>query len=488
MEKTSDKPEKESQSDILIRLGEQAKFLCDEQEKPYAAVEIGGHTELLDMGKERFKDFLTREFFLETGKAPSLEAMNQALGTLKALAKFGGKKRRLKKRVAEWKGTIYYDLADKRWRSVRIAPDGCRILEKSPLLFLRNNNMKAQVEPDLANGDVMLLKKHLRLRRSEDWILCAVYIVTCLIPTIPHPVLIIAGEKGAAKSTTLRMLKSIIDPSTRDLLVMPNAKNELALTLSNSYMPCFDNLDSLSAEKSDLLCTASTGGSIGKRKLYSDDDEISLSFKHCVGMNGINVVATRPDLLDRSLILELKRIPEEERKEESVIWKEFNKDLPRIVGGAMTALSKAMSIFPTVKLDRLFRMADFTRWSFAVAEALDLGGENFLEAYQQNQSYANEEAIESHPVAAAIVAFTEKHSKWEGTVSDFLRRLERIAFKEKINTTSKLWPKASHVLSKRLKEIKSNLEQKGIRYSISHGGSAKIITIIKKDKDTETSD
>ncbi|NLI13822.1 hypothetical protein [Pelotomaculum propionicicum] len=220
MEKT---PEKESQSDILIRLRRQSKLICDEQEKPYAAVEIGGHTELMDMGKERFRDFLTREFFLETGRAPSLEAMNQALGTLKALAKFEGPKRRLKKRVAALKGTIYYDLADKQWRAVRIAPDGCRILEKSPLLFLRNTNMKAQVEPDLANGDMMLLKKHLRLRRSTDWILCAVYIVTCLIPTIPHPILIIAGEKGAAKSTTLRMLKTIIDPSTRDLLVMPNA-------------------------------------------------------------------------------------------------------------------------------------------------------------------------------------------------------------------------------------------------------------------------
>lgn len=47
-----------------------------------------------------------------------------------------------------------------------------------------------------------------------------------------------------------------------------------------------------------------------------------------MSLNGINIVATRPDLLDRSILLELERIPKTERKTEKEIEEEFEKDLP----------------------------------------------------------------------------------------------------------------------------------------------------------------
>lgn len=482
--KKKEKKKEKSQADILLEFMNGAKYICDELNQPYAIVPVDDHRELMRVGPGRFTDWLIREYFMSKGKAPGVDSLHQAMNTIKAMSRFQGEERQLQRRVAEKDGNFYYDLCEKGWRVVKITSEGCKILKNAPFLFVKSQNMKAQVEPDF-KGDIQLLRKHLRIRKESNWILCFVYIVTCLIPNIPHPVLVIAGEKGSSKSTTLRMLRCIIDPAAKELLTMPNSKQDLALTLSKSYMPCFDNLDNLSAEKSDLLCMASTGGGISKRMLYTDDEEVTLSFKRCVGMNGINVVATRADLLDRALILELSRIPETERKEESIVWEEFNNDLPQIIGGAMTVLSKAMKIYPEVKLDRLLRMADFTRWGYAIAEAMGIGGEKFLSAYEKNQSYANEEAIDSHPVAAAIVAYMAKNSKWNGSVTDFLMQLEIIAEREKINTTSKVWPKASHVLSKRLKEIKSNLEQKGIFYSIRSGGTAKMINIEKKVKETE---
>lgn len=483
MQKNRGEPQekKESHADILIQIGRQAQFLRDEFGQPFAEVTIDGHKELMKINRGRFQDYLTKEFFEEKDKPPSLDALNQALSTLQAIAKFKGEKRKFHRRLAKVGKKFYYDLADKYWRIVRMSEEGSKILKNSPCVFVRTGNTKAQVEPDLENGDLLLLKKHLKLVRDRDWIMCLVYVVTCFVPAIPHPVLVLAGEKGSSKSTTLKMLKNIIDPSGQELLSMPNSKNDLALVLSNSYMPCFDNMDNLSAEKSDLLCMASTGGSISKRKLFSDEEEINLSFKHCVALNGINVIATRADLLDRSVILELSRIPDEERKEESIVWDDFQNDLPRIVGGAMNTLSKAMSIYPTVKIEKLFRMADFTRWGFAVAEALDLDGEEFLKAYRLNQRFANEEAIESHPIAAAVVALMKTDATWNGTVSALLKRLQRIAYNENINTNSKAWPNASHILSRRLKEIKYNLEQKGIFYSIRHGGQAKMISLEKKE-------
>ena len=59
--------------------------------------------------------------------------------------------------------------------------------------------------------------------------------------------------------------------------------------------------------------------------------------------------------------------------------------------------------------------------------------------------------------------------------------LERVAAKEKIHTYVKVWPKAAHILSRRLKEVQSNLKLAGIVFAIRHDGDAKVITIKRTD-------
>ncbi|MDT3700896.1 MAG: hypothetical protein RO469_15915 [Thermincola sp.] len=297
--------------------------------------------------------------------------------------------------------------------------------------------MKAPPEPDF-DGDVNLLLKYTRFKDPEDQLLYLVYLISCFVPSIPHPILVVHGEKGAAKSTTLRMTRLLVDPVGKELQIMPNNIQDLAITLSNNYMPCFDNMDRLSAEKSDMICVASTGGWYSKRALYTDDEEANLYLKCCVAMNGINVVATRPDLLDRSIILELARIDESERKEERAIWSDFEAARPKILGGILSTLSRAMAIYQTVELDSLSRMADFSRWGYAISEALGFSGKKFLDAYRNNQLRANEEAISSHPVAAAVIALVKTRTEWNGTVAELLDVLDEVAEKERINTNAKV--------------------------------------------------
>jgi hypothetical protein len=68
---------------------------------------------------------------------------------------------------------------------------------------------------------------------------------------------------------------------------------------------------------------------------------------------------------------------------------------------------------------------------------------------------------------------------WSGSVSNLLGELERVAQLEKINTHVKTFPKASHILSRRLKEVKSNLEDVGITFDIRHAGDSKKVSIKK---------
>jgi hypothetical protein len=82
-------------------------------------------------------------------------------------------------------------------------------------------------------------------------------------------------------------------------------------------------------------------------------------------MNGITSVATRPDLLDRSLVVELPVIPEERRRTEREVRTEFAAEHPQILGALLDAASGALRELPGVRLERLPRMAEFAEWATA---------------------------------------------------------------------------------------------------------------------------
>jgi len=476
LSKKNDVENKESQSDILIKVGIVGELFSDDIEEKYALVNVGQHKEVYKINSKNFQLWLTKMYFEETGKAPSSDAMNQALGIFQMKAMFNGNKRNLYKRCAKHEGKFYYDLADENWRTVEISKEGWSIINDAPILFARNKNMKAQVIP-VEYDDLNIINKHYRFKNKIDEILHMVNIVTKFLAEIGHPIDVLHGEKGSSKTNTMKKDRNIVDPAVRDVVSMPKSKEDLALILSNNYFPCFDNLDNITSEKSDMLCMAATGGGFSKRKLYTDEDETILYFKVPVSLNGINVVATRADLLDRSILLELDRIPAHERKEESELWDEFKEDLPKILGAIFNTISKAMSIYDDIKLDRMGRMAEFTRWGYAIAEAAGIGGEVFLDAYINNQNRANEEALESNPIALAMMKLMGEQNSWKGTITKLLWELNRVATRENIDTYSKLWAKEANVLSRRLKEVKSNLEQVGINYVIAHHSEGKIITV-----------
>ncbi|WP_105618646.1 hypothetical protein [Vallitalea okinawensis] len=478
---------KEKQSDIILDLLKGIEVIKDDYDTVYAKIKVGNLTELVNTRKKKFKYYIIKKFLDDRGTPPSDNSISQAINAIEAGAIFSTEPKNVGKRVVKVDNTFNYDLANSKYQYIRIAPSGCKVTNDSNVYFSRSGNMRTQVMPDFSlNCRELfdLLKKHFRFKTKNDLILLATYLVSCFVPDIPHPILVLYGEKGAAKSTSMKMIKSIVDPSIQGLITMPNSKQDLAVVLANNYMPSFDNLDIITPEKSDMLCMAATGGGFAKRQLYTDDEEVILTFKRCVMLNGINIVATRPDLLDRSILIELERISEEERKTEEEVWEEFDADKPKILGAILLTLSKAMSMYNIIRPKKLGRMADFTKWGYISAEVLELGGDKFLKAYLDNQSKANEEAVGSHPVAATVQALMRDKDSYESSVSDLLVALERVAEVEKIDIKVKSFPKAPNILSKRLKEVKSNLALIGITYDIKNISTNKEIIIRNANRES----
>ena len=463
--------DKKGQIDILIDIVEDIETYRTSMDETYVTIQIRENN--VNVKSERFKKWIVSQFYNIESKIPTNDNIAKIILLLESRAMNEVNEVLVERRCATVDNCIYYDLKDDSCNVVKVSRDGWEIIKDPPVIFARTKTMYRQVTPE-RNGNLDILDKWFRYKDENHLILQKVILVASLIPNIARPIQVLHGEKGSSKTSTMKLVRDIIDPAIVPVVSIPKTIDDLAVYISKNYVPCFDNIDTISNQVSDLLCIAVTGGGHTKRKLYTDDEEQVMFFQRFIVLNGINVVATRPDLLDRCILLELERIPPNERKEEKVLREEFEKDKPIILGAIFETLSKAMSIYDQVELNNLGRMADFTRWGYAIAEVLGIGGDKFLEAYLNNQNNANIEALESHPVGFAMYNFMEDKTVWSGSPTKLLSELEIVAGFEKIDTTNSNWAKTPNVLSRRLNEIKSNLLDLGIEFERSKGKNREI--------------
>jgi hypothetical protein len=306
--------------------------------------------------------------------------------------------------------------------------------------------------------------------QEKDRLLFMVYVGTLLTPDIPHAVLVLHGPQGSTKTTLMTLLKELLDPSAVGVGTLPKDERELVQALDHSYLNYFDNVSSLKDWVSDALCRATTGLGFSKRQLYTDDEDMIYRLLRPIGINGINVVAQKPDLLDRSLLIGLEQIPDDKRRQLKEVQEKFRQDLPLILGGLLDTIVKALNM-PEPKLDRTYRMADFLSCGYRIAEALGSSGENFLQAYGENIREAAEEAVRADILAEVLLEFLEASQKqgWEGTATALLSELRSKADDLHVSTRQMAWPKSSSALTRRLRLLKDPLHKIGYIIEFTRG-------------------
>ncbi|MEH7403356.1 hypothetical protein V7148_20535 [Gottfriedia acidiceleris] len=456
------KEEKETQSQILIRLATDVELFHTAEGEPFASFKVKDRCETWPLKGEGFKLWLTKRFYEETGKAAGGQGLADALNVLNAKAIFEGRKQPVFTRVAEKDNVIYIDLCNESWEAVKVDDKGWEIVSNPPVKFKRSR-ITEEIPKPIRGGSLDELRSYINYKNETDWILIIAWLLTSLRPASPYPILTIQGEQGSSKSTTTKVLRAIIDPSAMPLRGLPKEERDFSIAANNTWVLAFDNLSGLSNTMSDALCKLSTGGGLATRKLYSDDDETVFNIMRPAILNGIDDIAKRQDLLDRSLVLFLPSIPEIKRTDEKTFWESFKKAHPRILGALLDVLSGAIKELPHTSLTAKPRMADFAQWATSAERALGWENGKFMNAYNRNRNEAIDQGLESDPVAVAVQAFMKGQSIWEGTAAETLVELTKYTGDEGTKY-SKAWP-SSRRLKERLRRIATALRTKGIEFT-----------------------
>ncbi len=459
------KKKKQSQASELVNLADDMDLFHTPEGDYFASFNVKGHIETHRTNTKAFREHLARQFFENAGRIPSSQAMQDALGVFNGKARYEGCERPVFLRLASYNGNIYLDLCNESWEVVEIRKDGHSVLpsEDCPVRFRRTKHMGSLPTPG-ATGSIDDLKPFLNFDDDDGDVaypLLLGWLVNCFRPDYPFPILIITGEPGTAKSTTAKFFRELVDPSVMPHRACPRNEKDLMIAADNSWVCSFDNVSAVPDWLSDALCRLSTGGGIGSRTLYENDEETILKAKRPIILNGIGNFASRSDLVDRAQILTLRVIPKHERLSERELQSRFKAKRQSIFTGLILAVSTALRNLDDTQLGELPRMADYAQWASAAEPALGLAPGGFMRAFSSSLAQVHSIVLEGSLAGDAVVEYCHERGEFS---EDMLLKdlLATLRSRNDQGAQHKDFPKTSKKLRNDLQRINPNLRELGI--------------------------
>lgn len=447
-----------AESDRVLELANEVELFHTPAGEPFADVWLDGHRETWSIPSRGLADWLGDRYWSAYAGAPRDAALKDALRSLAARARHAGPEHAVFLRTGEADGVIYLGLTDARWRAVEITVEGWRVVDEPAVRFRRGSSSLALPVP-LAGGSIDDLRRFLNVADDAQWRLIVAWIVFAMLPWGPYPPLILGGQQDSGKSTTARVVRSLIDPDEAPLTTAPRDDEDLIVTAANVWCPVYDNLSGLDARLSDMLCRLSEGAGLQRRARYTDTEVVTIKARRPVIITGIGDLATRGDLLSRALTLTLPSLADADRLAEAQFWAALEAARPRILGSLCDLIVGVLRERPGVVLAVQPRMADFARVGVALERVCGWPVGAFLAAYEGNRAAGHEITLDAYPIVDELSGLIEERP-FDGPATDLLKALDARVDDEVRHRRS--WPKSANALSTQLSRIAPSLGQRGL--------------------------
>jgi len=457
----------------LIKIADGFEFFHDPDGEAYVTFQNKKGHETRTIKSAQFKVFLVGSLYKAYKKVPNDQTLNDVMRLLSARAIYDGEEHKVFIRSGfSLEGNIYLDLYNHESEYVEITKEGWNIVLDPPVKFLRTPSMREMVKPE-GEGNISALKEFLNLNHKQFKLFIG-FILACHYPHGPYPIICVQGEHGSGKSVLLDTARNLCDPSKGPRRRCPTHVRDLVINAKNSHLLSFDNLSGMKAEIADAFCRLSTGGGFSVRSLYTDDVEFVFEHQCPIILNGIENVAGREDTRDRTILLKLSAIDENDRREEADMEVGFKKAQPAILAGIMDGLVSILANLDSVELEKLPRMADFAKRISAaeVGGALPWEKGAFMEAYWENINATIQIGLDNDLVAPVLLEHLEDDAYWSGSTSDLLKCLNDLASEELRRL--KYWPKAANSLSAKLTRLAPGLRTAGYGFDKDEDSNSRV--------------
>lgn len=496
---TWDNCEAEEEDELIqLALDNAEEVVLDQFEDCYAVIRVKHGRKCLKVGSRRFTDWISRLYYEKTKTGVSEQSHKMLASTLRGRALENGSRVHFWNRVARHGDKLYYDLADEEGRVIEIDKDGWREAEDPPVLFRSSQHQAPQVMPE-HGGSIEELWTHIKLNpyldiespedeeraRESAQVLVLAILVSAFTPDINHGVLSLFGQQGCRKTTDIKFSKLLIDPSQVETQSLPKNANDLSILLSKHWFCAFDNESPLRDWQSDALARAVTGAGDEKRALYTDEDEVIRSYRCCIAINGLNAPVQKPDLVDRAILLKLKR-SDDNRKEQEVAA-EFERARPQLLGALLDLVAKSMKVSAEqeIRVPGSIRMQDFVYLGEGCTRACGYAPGTFVRIYQAAKKADDYQVVENSLVGSVLLSLLPGrdgnniwsgrpffvNNVWRDTPSELLHAFTTKAEALNIDRQRAEWPSSPMSLSNTLESLSTNLKALGIEITRGKSGS-----------------
>jgi len=394
----------------------------------YASVTtVAGGPLTLRLKEEMFKLWLQGQHYATFKRSLSDKIIQEIIEQLSARALFEGPEEVVHLRYAKHESDVWVDLGDESGAAVRITSTGWSIERTHDVRFRRGSGMLALPEP-VEGGDICTLQNLTGLE-DTNWKRVVAFLVNCMRPGGPFFALLIEGQQGSGKSVRASIIKRIVDPHRLDRIRLPSNEHDLIIQAQESLLLNFDNTSRVSNNLSDSLCALLTRTSFGTRKYYTDNELRIIEACRPVVINGIGEYARRPDLVDRSIPLNLPAITGP-RSTEDELQTKLTTILPAMLGVFYNAVSRALRKWSTVRLDTSIRMADAARWITAAEEEFGFVSGELVSAILEGQSVLLADVVVNDPLYLALMRIVGD-GPYTGMMSDLHECIRIVGENEK---------------------------------------------------------
>lgn len=445
---------------------------------------------LISPRTQEFKRYLARLHFRVKNYTITTRMIEKVILHVTSLK---AKQVELNLRVGRKDEALYFNLSNDRGEVVRIDETGWRIIIPNDPMFVNSDTHIEGFRPEETEDMIAgfnELWKHINFDRTFP-LLHKIAFLFSFCAVFPQPISVVHGEHGSAKSYFTKTWQKFVDPSLGDNHPLTKDK-ELAHVLGTSWFVSFDNVSGISGKQSDLLCQASTGGTVAKRKLYTDGETHSLNLRSVVVLNGINVSPNQPDLMRRCVLFNFKHIGSKKRRTETELQDTINAIGPSVSGSIFSIISKAMSLIEKYKdVEDKPIMADFDTWGRALTEALGEDPDDFVEEYKNNRWLQSMRITENDDFGTILFEYLQDQKFENGLLvvpkDEFLAEIERTVSISQPNLKfDRYFPKTTIAITRKLERLRPTLRELGYEYTeerrMIHGRRVRsFVFLVKKE-------